>query len=377
MFAYYTSLFILVEMIGNCILVPHHALTPDLAMSYDHATRLTEWRVITYTIFGILVVLGHSYLIAAFPLPPVPLQNVTTHKDDDVLIDYQRGYSVSAAIWASIFAILPILAGLFLEERPMSQEQRYNSTKKGIWNNIKDLFSTFERKEFVCVSIMYFFCWTSVQLVQNNFFLFVKYVLELEEHFMYLIMVVLVSSAPSAYFWSKMTLCCGKRNTYLVGGFYWILIMSALFFVNKHTQIWINYLLASAAGICIGIGFLLPWSMLPDVIDKDELITGIRREGAFYSIFTLVQKLGLAVALGGSSWALGLAGYDSGEAGLPVPHQPELVLLTLRIMSGPLCSLMIFISLLPMLFYKLSREDVLEIRKKLREGENDPWLCCY
>lgn len=40
--------------------------------------------------------------------------------------------------------------------------------------------------------------------------------------------------------------------------------------------------------------FLLPWSMLPDVIDEDELLTGKRSEGSFYSIFILIQKLGAA-----------------------------------------------------------------------------------
>jgi GPH family glycoside/pentoside/hexuronide:cation symporter len=43
---------------------------------------------------------------------------------------------------------------------------------------------------------------------------------------------------------------------------------------------------------------LLPWSMMPDAVDYDELITGQRREGELYSIFLLLQKIGLGTALG-------------------------------------------------------------------------------
>jgi len=35
--------------------------------------------------------------------------------------------------------------------------------------------------------------------------------------------------------------------------------------------------------------------MLPDIVEQDELRTGKRREGVYYSLFILFQKIGLAV----------------------------------------------------------------------------------
>lgn len=63
------------------------------------------------------------------------------------------------------------------------------------------------------------------------------------------------------------------------------------------------------AGIGVGAAILIPWSMLPDVIELDELRTGLRREGLYYSIFVVIQQMGIAGALAFSSYLLGVSGY--------------------------------------------------------------------
>jgi GPH family glycoside/pentoside/hexuronide:cation symporter len=56
-------------------------------------------------------------------------------------------------------------------------------------------------------------------------------------------------------------------------------------------------------------------SMMADVIDLDELQTGRRREGAYFGIWSFIDKsaLGLAVFVG--MYSLDLMGY--------VPNQPQ------------------------------------------------------
>jgi Na+/melibiose symporter-like transporter len=98
--------------------------------------------------------------------------------------------------------------------------------------------------------------------------------------------------------------------------------------------------IAGAAGLGLGGAMLLPWSMLPDVVDADELQTGERREGDFYGLFVMLQKVGLGLALAGSSLALGAAGYVSPETEQGGDHQhtmqPDDVKLVLRLLIGPL-----------------------------------------
>ena len=54
----------------------------------------------------------------------------------------------------------------------------------------------------------------------------------------------------------------------------------------------------------VSIGYLIPWSMLPDVIELDELETGQRREGIFYGFFVFMQKLGLSLGIAISNYVL-------------------------------------------------------------------------
>jgi len=63
------------------------------------------------------------------------------------------------------------------------------------------------------------------------------------------------------------------------------------------------------AGVCqVGIQTFAQ-SMLADIADEDELSTGERREGMYFGVYTLSQKL---IVAGGLTWAgiaLSLIGY--------------------------------------------------------------------
>jgi Na+/melibiose symporter-like transporter len=66
----------------------------------------------------------------------------------------------------------------------------------------------------------------------------------------------------------------------------------------------------------IGVGFaavdLMPWAMLGEVIDEDELESGERREGLYNGMFTFLRKLGGATAVFLVLGILDLLGYRKG-----------------------------------------------------------------
>jgi GPH family glycoside/pentoside/hexuronide:cation symporter len=66
-------------------------------------------------------------------------------------------------------------------------------------------------------------------------------------------------------------------------------------------QTGLAYLPAALSGSGIAAAYLLPWAMIPDISETDELKTGERREGSFYAFASFFQKLGTGVAI----WALG------------------------------------------------------------------------
>jgi GPH family glycoside/pentoside/hexuronide:cation symporter len=125
------------------------------------------------------------------------------------------------------------------------------------------------------------------------------------------------------------------------------------------------FLLAILAGAGVSIGYIIPWSMIPDVIEQDELETGQRREGVFYGFFVFMQKLGLSLGLAISNFILEAAGYITPVPGGPVPVQPAPVLLALRLFVSFAPAVVLLISFLAVRAYPITRERHAAIRAQL------------
>jgi GPH family glycoside/pentoside/hexuronide:cation symporter len=124
------------------------------------------------------------------------------------------------------------------------------------------------------------------------------------------------------------------------------------------------------AGVGVSVAYLVPWSMIPDVVDSDELNTGERREGIFYSFMVLLQKFGLALALFLVGQALEFSGFAQQIPGEPIPIQPESALLAIRIAIAPLPTVFLVIGLILNHFYPITKEVHANIRLQLQAKKN-------
>ena len=59
----------------------------------------------------------------------------------------------------------------------------------------------------------------------------------------------------------------------------------------------IGYTLAGLAGIGIGAAHAIPWAIIPDSVEWDEVATSQRYESMFYSLITLVHKVASSLAI--------------------------------------------------------------------------------
>jgi glycoside/pentoside/hexuronide:cation symporter, GPH family len=102
--------------------------------------------------------------------------------------------------------------------------------------------------------------------------------------------------------------------------------------------------------------------MTADVIDLDELNTGLRREGTFGAIYWLMVKFGFAIAGGLSGVIMTYVGFDSGQA-----IQPEGAVDGLRIAFSGIPIIGTLIAMIVMLNYDVSEERANEIRADLEK----------
>jgi glycoside/pentoside/hexuronide:cation symporter, GPH family len=220
---------------------------------------------------------------------------------------------------------------------------------------------------FLFVVGIYLCSWLGVQVTASILPYFVVNWMGLSEAEFNLVAIAVQGTALAMLFvWSAISKRVGKKAVYYMGMILWIIAQAGLFFLQPG-QIALMYFLAVLAGFGVSTAYLIPWSMMPDVIELDELKTGQRREGIFYGFMVLLQKFGLALGLFLVGQALQIAGFIATVPGQPAPVQPESALLAIRVSIGPLPTIALIGGLVLAYFYPITREVHAEILLKLRE----------
>ncbi|MEN9219915.1 MAG: MFS transporter, partial [Thermostichales cyanobacterium GMQP_bins_62] len=166
------------------------------------------------------------------------------------------------------------------------------------------------------------------------------------------------------FVWNQVCRRTDKKKVYLAGMGLWLVAQVGLFSLQPGQQVWMLGL-AALAGMGVSVAYLIPWAMIPDVIDADELETGQRREGIYYAFMVFLQKMGLALGLQGIGWILDAAGFLPSVAGAAPPTQPESALLAIRLAIGPIPALALAIGMVLAALYPLSRQRHAHIRQAL------------
>nr|XP_006820221.1 PREDICTED: major facilitator superfamily domain-containing protein 2A-like [Saccoglossus kowalevskii] len=115
-------------------------------------------------------------------------------------------------------------------------------------------------------------------------------------------------------------------------------------------------------GLGAAVMILLPWSMIPDVIDDFTIKTGMRKEGLFYSFYVFFTKFAVGMALGMSTLALEFTGYEAGAC-----VQPRAVGVTLRVLVSAPPTVFLVLGLFCLWRYPITEKSRAETRSQLQK----------
>jgi len=225
----------------------------------------------------------------------------------------------------------------------------------------------FQNRPFLFVVGIYLCSWLAVQLTASILLFFVVNWIGLPEaSFPKVAIAVQGTALIMLFIWQKISQKLDKKIVYFLGSSIWIIAQIGLFLVQPG-QTFLLYFLAILAGCGVSTAYLIPWSMIPDVIDLDELETGKRREGIFYGFMVLLQKFGLALGLFLVGIALDASGFIKTVAGEAPPIQPDSALWAIRLVVAPFPDFILLMGIILAYFYPITREYHTQIRLKLEE----------
>lgn len=350
LFWYYVIIAIIFNTFYTAVNLPYTALTPELTQDYDERTSLNSFRF-SFSIGGSIASLILAQIIFA-----------------QLKVPAQQQYLVLAGI-CTVLSVLPLYWCVFgVRDRVLGFETQHLDTEQSEHIPISEqLRVALSNRPFLFVVGIYLFSWLGVQVTASILPYFVVNWMGLPEaEFPKVAIAVQGTALIMLFVWSAVSKRLGKKAVYFMGMILWIIAQAGLFFLQRD-QISLMYLLAVMAGVGVSTAYLIPWSMMPDVIELDELNTGQRREGIFYGFMVLLQKVGLAVGLFIVGQSLQLAGFIETVPGQPTPTQPASALLAIRIAIGPLPTLALIFGLILAYFYPITREVHAEILLKLKE----------
>ncbi len=369
LFWYYVIIAILFNTAYTAVNLPYTALTAELTQDYNERTSLNSFRF-TFSIGGSILSLIIAQIIFS-------LVKAGGQQADGSCNSNSLQYLVLGGVCA-ILSVLPVYWCVYgIRDRVLASEQRRldNSDNSDSLPFGEQLKIAFSNRPFLYVIGIYFCSWLAVQVTASIIPYFVVNWMRMSENdFITVTLAVQGTALLMLYVWSWVSARLGKKAVYFMGMGVWIIAQAGLFFLQPG-QVALMYVLAVMAGIGVSTAYLVPWSMVPDVIELDELNTGQRREGVFYAFMVLLQKMGLAVGLFVLGQGLAIAGFKERVPCQPLPQQPEAALTAIRVAIGPLPTVALILGLVLAYLYPITREVHAEIMLKLyerRHGNNEP-----
>jgi len=176
-----------------------------------------------------------------------------------------------------------------------------------------------------------------------------------------------LGALAGVFFWMALAKRAEKRTLYIISGLACATLLCAaavligdnhLFGTGKVLPLLLGH---AVGGVFASAVWVVPASMVADVTDSDELTTGLRREGIYFGILNLGEKIaaGCALLLAGS--LLSLFGRLSPASSHHMPSIDSY----LGLLYGIVPAVLLLIALALILPYRLDRRIVHDMQRQL------------
>ncbi len=274
------------------VMVPYNAILSEITSDYNERTSYTTIRMLVSAAASLVAAIVPSMLIKAIG----GSVNGPAQKN---------GYLVMAIMMAALFGLCWLITFLGTKER------QDLVTPQTI--NLRMWLSLFKNKSYRTFLGIFLSFQVAVDLMLALFIFYVDIVILKYKSYELIIGVLLVFSMLLMVFQGWLAKKKGKAFPLFIGMPIWILSSLAFIFIDSTTPVILVCVLAALIAVGSSSGNLSTWSMLTDIYDVDEIMTGERREGIYSGFTTFVRKFASGIAVLILGFGLKAFGFDQNE----------------------------------------------------------------
>ncbi|MFX1507009.1 MAG: MFS transporter [Promethearchaeota archaeon] len=317
--------------------LPYDSLFPELYTSVEERADVNSIRQVLSTIG----------LIAAFLIPGIFIG------DQDVM----DGYLINGIVTTIIILVTLVISlkwGVF-ERVEFSQDFHQD------FNFFQGLKHTFRLKSFVLYTIMFFLYEYTLLVLSSTVPLYAEWVLGIKDTLLTSILLgtMFVVGILTVLFWRMLDVKYGSRKMYAVTIVLYVITSIPLLIID-------SFYAAIITVVFMGVGFggmlYFIYLIIADVIDDDELRTGVRREGTFFGITNFFMRLSMILSILTVSLVFSTTGWETYE-----PNPGVNVIEGLRLLVFFFPALALGITLICLYFYPYTKDYVKNMKSQIKE----------
>ncbi|XP_073340433.1 sodium-dependent lysophosphatidylcholine symporter 1-B-like isoform X2 [Pagrus major] len=360
---WYLIFYCLFQSMQTCFHVPYSALTMFISNDQKERDSATAYRMMVEVLGTVLGTAIQGQIVGGAsncPNETDVIDSTNSNRSDvpkDVTLDEtKQAYLIASGVICIIYVLCATVLFLGVKEKETVRKNSQHLTfRQGLW-------LVMSHEPYIKLVIGFLFTSLAFMLLEGNFALFITYALGHRKDFQNILLVIMLSGALTIPLWQWFLTRFGKKMAVYFGMTWAIPFM--ILIISVKSNLIISYLVSMAAGVSVAAAFLLPWSMLPDVVDDFKVrnpdIHG--HEALFYSYYVFFIKFASGVSLGISTLSMKFAGYVTGSC-----LQPEAVSLTLKVLVAPVPVVLIIVGLLILKTYPIDEDRRQGNRKLLQE----------
>ena len=358
LFLYVTFALIAFNTCLTVVFVPYTSLTAAITSDYNERMSITGFRMFCSQLAFLLGATAIPLLIRRFEDADTSSffhsmfgSWAGTPREGHLVVAAMFSVLMVASIWTTFWGVTE----RDLDDTEAKDSKSINSPFSYASSIVSELRGN--RPFLISVLILLFSnCAATIQAANLAYYL--EYILHMEAHRTSIMATLFLAAILAVPLWVYLAKRFGKAETFRTTMVFYAFVLCAMPFVTPAIGNFI-YLIAVVLGCLYASALTIPWAIVPDVVEYDELKRGGRREGLFYGGTTFSYKAATGIAILLSGAVLKSAGYVPGVA------QSQIADSAIRFLIGPAPALFLLSAAVLALKYPLTSERHKKILQEL------------